>query len=147
MSDFRQMWRGGNEEEDRHIEKIISLLEQILSRLTPKATKLTILFEGVQQGMPATLTDVQSVSASIVETDAAGSVVAFDPTKITWSVADATIVALTSNPDGTASFKALKVGSTTVTASDSGSGLSGSDTITVVSGAATTLVIKFGIPA
>jgi hypothetical protein len=133
---------------DGHLQKMISLLEQILSQLTPKpATKITIQFEGELPGMPATMTDLQSVSASISETDAAGQPVTFDPANITWSVNNPTIVALTQNPDGSASFKALAVGTTTVGVSDSGSGLSAQDTLTVTASAATALVISFGNPA
>lgn len=96
--------------------------------------------------MPASITDVQSISATIAEKDAAGQPVTFDPTKVTWTVGDATIVALTQNADGSASFKALAVGTTQVAVSDSGSGLSAQDTLTVTAGAATSLLIGFGTP-
>src|SRR6266850_2836636 len=127
--------------------QLIDLLKQVISILTPKpATKIVIQFEGEKPGMPATMTDLQSVSASIAETDAAGQPVTFDPANITWTVNDPAIAALTQNPDGSASFKALTVGTTTVGVSDSGSGLSAQDTLTVTASAATALVISFGNP-
>src|SRR2546430_2761532 len=96
--------------------------------------------------MPGQMTDSQSIVASIGETDAAGQPVTFDPTKVTWTVGDATIASLTQNPDGSATFKALAVGTTPVGVTDSGSGLSAQDTLTVTAGAATTLNIAFAPP-
>jgi len=130
------------------LKQVIDLLKQILARLTPQpATSITITFEGEKPGMPATMTDVQSVSATISEKDAAGQPVTFDPTQIRWTINDSLIAALTQNPDGSASFKALAVGTTTVGVSDTASGLSAQDTLTVTAGAATSLVISFGVPA
>lgn len=122
-------------------------LSQILRLLSRKAVKLSITFTGGLPNMPGTMTDTQSISASIAEQDAAGQPVAVDPTKITWTVGDSTIADLTQNPDGSASFKALAVGSTQVSVADSASGLNAQDTLSVTAGAATALVIKFGTPA
>lgn len=127
-----------------HIKKQLSL---ILRQLKPKARKLTITFTGGLPNMPGTMTDTQSIGASIAEQDGAGQPVTFDPAQITWTVGDPTIVALTQNPDGSASFKALAVGTTQVSVADAVSGLSAQDTLTVTAGAATALVIKFGTPA
>lgn len=132
--------------------KVLHLLREILYQLrllykllsTP--TKLQITFEGEQPGMPASITDTQSISASISETDAAGQPVTIDPTQVAWSVGDPSIAELTQNADGSASFKALAVGQTQVAVTDKSNGLSAQDVLTVTSGPATSLVIKFGTP-
>jgi len=97
--------------------------------------------------MPLQMTDVQSVSASIGEVDAAGNPVPVDPSNLpVWAVSDPSILVLTSNPDGTATIKAagpLGAAQVSVTAG----GLNAQDTITVVASAATALTINFGTPA
>ena len=97
--------------------------------------------------MPAQLTDTQSIPASISETDAAGQIVTINPATVTWTVNDPSIVALTQNSDGSATFKALAVGTSGVGVTDSSNGLSAQDTLTVTAGAATALVIAFGTPS
>jgi len=96
--------------------------------------------------MPAQLTDTQSIPATISETDAAGQPVTINPATVTWTVNDPTVVTLTQNADGSATFKAEKVGTTGVGVTDSSNGLSAQDTLTVTAGAATALVIAFGTP-
>ena len=140
-------YRRDHDDEPNLLRLILKMLAEILAELKrarPQSTKLTIQFEGAKPGMPGILTDTQSISASIAETDAAGQPVTIDPTKVTWTVGDPTISALTQNPDGSASFKALKVGTTSVGVTDSSNGLSAQDTLTVTAGAATTLTIAFG---
>jgi len=102
--------------------------------------------KGITQ-MPAQLTDTQSIPASISETDAAGQIVTINPATVTWTVNNPSIVALTQNSDGSATFKALAVGTTGVGVTDSSNGLSAQDTLTVTAGAATSLVIAFGQPS
>lgn len=97
--------------------------------------------------MPAQMTDTQSIGATISETDAAGQPVTIDPAQVVWTVNDPSIAQLTQNPDGSATFKALAVGSTGVGVTDNSNGLSAQDTLTVTAGAATSLVIAFGQPS
>lgn len=59
-----------------------------------------------------------------VETKADGSPFTFDPTQIVWSVQDSTIVSFVQNPDGTAQFKPLAVGTTQVGVVDKVTGAS-----------------------
>lgn len=115
--------------------------------LKPKPVKIRIHFHGGNPNMPGQMTDVQSITATIDELDAQQQPVTFDPTKVTWTIGDPTIATLTQQPDGSASFKALKVGVSPVGVSDSSNGLSAQDTLTVTADAATSLVIKFGVPA
>ena len=137
---------------EQYNRQIVHLLQQILAEvqairlLVSRPVKMQIIFIGGIPNMPGTMTDVQSISAVISETDAAGQPVTFDPSKVTWTVGDPTIAQLTSNPDGSATFKALAVGTTQVSAADSSNGLSAQDTLTVTAAAATSLVIKFGTP-
>lgn len=92
----------------------------------------------------------QSVVATPVETNADGSNFVFDPTKITWSVQDNTVVSQgANNPDGSVSFTSLKAGTTAVGFSDSATGLSATGTITVnpvTPPGPTSASIKFGTP-
>lgn len=88
--------------------------------------------------MPAKETDTQTVQCTEMETDAAGNPVTLDPTSVTWSIDDPTIATLTQNPDGSATFKAVKpvppaVNPRTakVTCSDTKTGVSAADTLEV----------------
>lgn len=122
-------------------------LLKVLVKIATRPVKLTIQFRNDKgEIMPGQMTDVQSLTASIDEVDADQQPVTIDPTKITWTIGDPTVATLTPNPDGSATFKALKVGSTPVGAADSSNGLAGQDTLTITSGPATTLVLKFGTP-
>ena len=110
------------------------------------------IFRG--NGMPVQLTDIQSVSATVSEVDAVGNPVPLDTTAntVAWAVSDSTILTLTQNPDGSASFKAAgKIGSCQVTVSVTpnagGTALNAQDTVNVVASAATGLAIQFGTPA
>lgn len=121
-------------------------IEEDLARLLPKAVKITIQFQGEQPGMAAQITDTQQITATIAELDAKGQPVAVDPTKVQWTVGDPTVASVQQNADGSATFTALKVGTTQVAVTDSSNGLSAQDTLTVTAGAATTLQIAFGTP-
>lgn len=59
-----------------------------------------------------------------VETKADGSVFAFDPAQIKWSIQDGSIVSFVQNADGTAQFKPLAVGSTQIGVVDTATGAS-----------------------
>ena len=107
-----------------------------------------------ESGMPLQMTDVQSVSATVAEADAAGNPVTLDVSAntVTWGVSDPTILSFTQNPDGSCAFKALgKLGdcqvSVTVAPNDGSQALNAQDTITIVASAATTLNVQFGTPA
>ena len=142
-------WRGFDNEEcccSKELKAILASLDAI-RKVVCRAVKIEITFKGAKPGMPGQMTDTQSISATISETDAAGQPVTITPSTVTWSVGDATIAALTQNADGSATFKALAVGTTSVAVTDSSNGLSAQDTLTVTAGAATSLVIKFGTPA
>ncbi len=99
--------------------------------------------------MPGQMTDSQSVTAQIAESDAAGQpVTVADPSKVAWTIADPTIADLTVDPaTGIATFKAKAVGTSGVGVTDGLNGLAAQDTLTVTSGPATSLLIKFGTPA
>jgi hypothetical protein len=68
---------------------------------------------------------------------------------VTWAIDDPTVAALTQNADGSATFKALKVGTANVSCTDNGvtPPLVGTDTLTVTGGPASTLVLQFGTAA
>ncbi len=99
--------------------------------------------------MPGQMTDVQSVTAQIAEVDAASQPVSIaDPSQIAWTIADPTIADLTVDPaTGIATFKAKAVGTSSVGVTDGSNGLAAQDTLTVTSGPATSLLIKFGTPS
>lgn len=122
------------------------LVKEVTLLNTPKPVKIIITFHGGNPKMPGQMTDVQTISATIDEVDAAGQPVNFDPTNVSWTVGDSTVATLTQNADGSATFTAVKPGTTPVGVSDKSNGLSAQDTITVTADAATSLVIKFGTP-
>ena len=99
--------------------------------------------------MPGILTDAQSITAQIAEADAASQPVSIaDPSKVSWTISDPTIATLSVDPaTGIATFKAAGVGTATVGVTDGSNGLSAQDSLTVTSGPATSLTIKFGTPA
>ena len=100
--------------------------------------------------MPATLVVGQTVTATPVETDAAGAVVAsLDPTSIAWTSSDPAVASgSVDNPDGSVTFTALAAGITTVGVTDPANGLTASDTITVTAPVpvASAIAIDFGTP-
>lgn len=130
------------------------ILEQILNELHFIRHKLcsphsiSIQFEG-DNTMPVTLIVGQTVTATPVEKDAAGAVVtSLDPTSIAWTSSDPAVASgSVDNPDGSVTFTALAVGTTTVTVTDPANGLTASDTITVTLPPATSIAIEFGTPA
>lgn len=124
------------------------LLTKIWHVLRPTRINIVFSSKGKILPMPVSLTDIQSVSASIDEADAAGNPVPVsDPTALAWTVSDATVVGLTVNTDGSVVLKGLKVGTSQVAVTDPANGLSAQDTITVTADVATALVIKFGTPS
>ena len=121
--------------------------------------------KGEQVTMPFQLTDGGTgshVFLTAAETDAAGNPVTIDPTKITWGVSDPSALTVTANPTaspvdspdvpgqqiapGGAEVAAVAaaghLGAFQVTSQDTGNNLQAQDTITVVSGAATSLVMS-----
>lgn len=123
----------------------LDLIYQLLQQMSPKV--MHIQFKGEQPDMPGTETDIQTIPATAFETDAAGAALTLNPANVTWAIADPTIATLTQNADGSATFKALKVGATTVTCTDNLAGITGSDSLTVTTSAATGLAIQFGTAA
>lgn len=130
------------------LDRIIAYDQQILKYLT-QPVKMQLQFKGEQPGMPGQETDTQTIPCSALETDAAGQPVTLNPASVTWSIADPTVATLTQNVDGSATFKALKVGATTVSCTDTSvtPNLVGTDTLTVTAGPASTLVLQFGTAA
>ena len=117
---------------------------QLLQALSPKV--MHIQFQGEQPDMPGTETDIQTIPATAFETDAAGAQLQLNPANVTWAIEDPTIAEMTQNADGSATFRALKPGVTNVTCTDNLAGITGSDTLTVTTSAATGLVLQFGTP-
>ncbi len=139
-----------------YVEEIKDVETQMLDELrrirvhylgVPVGMKLK--FEGGLLGMPGTETDVQTIPCSAIETDADNQPVTLNPANVTWSIDDPTVATLTQNSDGSATFKALKVGTANVSCTDTGvtPPVVGTDTLTVTAGPASTLVLQFGTPA
>lgn len=104
---------------------------------TPTATK----------GSTVQLTDTQQVTLSIAEQDSKGQPVTGDA--LAWSVDNPGVIALTPSADGYSCLCAAGTdGTATVTVADNTvtPPLTATDVITVVSGAATSLVISEGTP-
>jgi hypothetical protein len=138
------------EGERRDIEnQALDELRQIRIALVGRPTKMQLEFEGQGAGMPGKETDTQTIPCSALETDAAGNPVDLNPASVTWAIDDPTIATLTQNPDGSATFKALKVGTANVSCTDGSVAppLVGTDTLTVTAGAANKLVLQFGAAA
>lgn len=126
------------------VKMILDILEQ---SKTP--VKLELQFEGEQLGMPGTETDTQTIPCSAMETDAAGNPVTLNPANVTWAIDNPAIASLTQNADGSATFKALTLGTANVTCTDNSvtPPLVGTDTLTVTAGPGAKLVLNFGTPA
>jgi hypothetical protein len=133
------------------VESTQDNVKSILEILQPSQhpVKLEIQFQGEQPGMPGKETDTQTIPCSAIETDAVGNSVTLNPASVTWGIDDPTIATLTQNPDGSATFKALKVGTANVTCTDNSVNppLVGMDTLTVTAGPGTKLVLQFGTAA
>ncbi len=157
-----------NTDELHRLTQINVNLEKIAKALgVGVPVKLQIHFKGVPTGMPVTLTDTgagSTVIATPSETDALGNAVTVDPTQIGWAVSDATAINVQANPTATAAtspdgqtippggawFQAAQsvghLGAFQVTETDASNSLTAVDTVTVVSGKATTIGINFGTP-
>jgi hypothetical protein len=96
----------------------------------------------------ATLSDTQQVLLSVAETDSKGAPVTADT--LTWTVDDPTVIALTVSADTSYSATAVAgvPGSAVVTVADNSTTppLTGTVALTVVAGAATSLVVSEGTP-
>jgi len=94
----------------------------------------------------ATLTDTQQVSLSVAEADAAGQPVTSDT--LVWTVDNPAVITLTVSADTySAEAVAGTPGDAVITVTDSSNtALTGTAALTVVSGAATTLLITEGDP-
>lgn len=145
VKDLALAVKTNSEQQDLKLDVLndkLDLIYKLLQLMSPK--QMHIQFKGEQPDMPGTETDIQTIPATAFETDAAGAALTLNPANVTWAIADPTIATLTQNPDGSATFKALKVGDTTVTCTDNLAGITGSDTLSVTVSAATGLVIAFG---
>jgi hypothetical protein len=137
------------ENHNRTFEQLLNEVKQIRVAVVGRPTKLQLQFQGGLPGMPGQETDTQTIPCSAIETDADGQPVTLNPANVTWSIDNPAIAALTQNPDGSATFKALSVGTANVSCSDSSENppLVGTDTLTVTAGPANKLVLQFGAPA
>lgn len=95
----------------------------------------------------AQITDLQQYTASVGEVDSRNQPVTGD--NLSWAIADPTVASITPSADGySAVIAGLADGTTTYTVTDNTvtPPLTGSGTVTVVSSAATSLVISEGAP-
>jgi hypothetical protein len=149
-SDSDVMQRVTNLEEQ--VNKIMSTQRDVLTMLRLIAvtlgvkTELQIQFEGEQAMTPGQMSDTQTIQATAIETDAAGNPVTIDPANAAWGIDDSSIASLTQNPDGSATFKALKPGTATISLTDKATGAAGTNTLSVTSAGPNTLTISFGDP-
>jgi len=99
--------------------------------------------------MPGTESDVQTIPATAVETDAAGQPVTLNPANVVWAIDNPAIATLTQNADGSATFKGVSVGVANVSCTDNSvtPPVVGTDTLTVTAGPLGRLVVQFGTPA
>lgn len=134
------------------VDKIMSTQRDVLTALRLIAETLgvkevlQIQFEGELPMAPGSMSDTQTIQATAIETDAAGQPVTIDPANAAWGIDDSSIASLTQNPDGSATFKALKPGNATISLTDKATGAAGTNTLTVTSSGPNTLVISFGDP-
>jgi hypothetical protein len=111
--------------------------------------------------LPGKETDKQTIPCSAIETDEDGTAVTLNPANVTWSIAalddGSALAELTQNAgDGSATFRALKVGGpvviscvdNSVTLPD-GTKLTGTNTLEVVASTKTAskMALVFGDPA
>lgn len=131
----------------------IQLIKRVLKIGIPIEEQIT--FKGELPGMPATMTDVQTVAVSgIAATDAAGEPVTIDYTKVTWTVGDPTLLTITLDPTSNLPtfgfnkgvFTGALPATSQVSAQDTVNSLTSQDTITVNTSAATNEVIQFSPP-
>jgi hypothetical protein len=143
-------------EANRNLKAINATLQLIARLLDHHPVHLSIIYTDPNTGSiishkgehEVQITDIQSVRASLGETDAAGNPVPLDPSipAPVWAVADPAILSMTDNGDGSVTFKAVgPLGSSQVSVNYAG--LSAQDQIDVVNSAATALSIKFDTPA
>lgn len=127
----------------------LDMMRAIQATLGVPSNKLQIQFEGETPGMPGQETDTQTIPATAIETDAAGNPVTLNPASVSWALDDQSIASMTQNPDGSATFKALKPGTANITVTDSSQTppAVGTDTLTVTSSGPNKLSIQFGSAA
>lgn len=100
----------------------------------------------IRKGTTVQLTDLQQVTLSVAEQDAKGQPVS---DTLSWSVDNGAVIAITPSADTQSCLCVAGTdGTATVTVADNSVNppLTASDTLTVVSSAATTLVINEGTP-
>jgi hypothetical protein len=101
--------------------------------------------------MPSNLPDNLHISSAPQEFDASGNPIPIVPANIAWSL-DASggqFVSFVQNPDGSATWTPIKIGSAQATVKDTKFNLSFTDTLTVIPGAGdpTMLTIVWGTPS
>ena len=147
MANPRQHHHHHHKDCQKLLLEILSDIREIKRELgLDRPTHIHSHFEGVP--MPVSLTVGQTVIETISESNAAGPVpvVGADITVVSSDPAVATVV---DNGDGTATWTAVAVGTTTSTYSDTVFGLSGTDTVTVTAAipVPTEIESTFGTPA
>lgn len=134
---------------DRNVKLLLSLVprEVLLVFGLPKTRA------NLPQGTPnmaKTLTDIQHVSVTLAEKDAAGNVVPFDfPTPPVWTTSDDTIVTVSVSTDGSNADVATtgKLGDAQITVTGTtadGRPIVGRGDVTVTTSAPTTFELVFG---
>jgi len=128
-------------------EKILHELKEIEVELHHPVA-IHIRFEGAT--MPVTLVVGQSVPATAVETDAAGNIVVVpNPSTLVWTSSDPSVAVSPTAADGSTSYTAVSVGTSTATVTDPANSLNTTDVITVIAAppdVATKIAITFGKP-
>jgi hypothetical protein len=158
LSNLAQLF-SGEQAESKKLDVILAnqeaqsdLLRIIVKQTAPPPpvpTKMELQFQGEEIGMPGKETDTQTIPCSALETDAQGQPVVLNPASVTWAIDDPTIASMVQNADGSATFKALKIGTANVSCTDNSvtPPLVGTDTLTVTAGVAIKLALQFGTPA
>jgi hypothetical protein len=141
-------------ENNKELREIKDDQRYLIHNLLDVPISIQIQFEGQEIGMPVTINNdaTASVIGTPVELNAAGSPVAIVPANIQWSMQTPGIAAMVQNPDGTATFTPVAVGSVTVGVVDTVANLSSTDVVTVQAAGGgggtgpTSLSIQWGNP-
>lgn len=134
---------------DRNVKLLLRLVPGEFGLIFGQPQTRTNLPQGTTH-MAKTLTDIQHVSVTLAEKDAAGNVVPFDvPTPPTWTSSDDTIVTVSPSTDGSNADIATtgKLGDATITVNGTtadGRPIVGRGDVTVTTSAPATFELVFG---
>jgi len=127
------------------LEKILKLLKRLLPG-PPASAILTFEREGVQVSDISVTDDVTTLTAAVAFADDKGD--ATSPTgSVSWSSSDGTLATVDGSGDPTGLTAAVTLtgttGTVTISASDSGSGVTGSGSVTITAGPPATADVSF----